>query len=114
LRGSFPLDEQTINEQVNPGYPGVYALGYLREKTFLIQSIGRSDTNINAQLKEHVGKYDRFKFSLSASPEDTFIKECELYHSFTGTKDKIPHPGKPQGSSRGCPLCSSLGSQTDT
>jgi hypothetical protein len=106
LRGSFPLNVQTINEKVNSGSAGVYSLGYLREKTFLIQHIGRSDTNVNAQLKEYVGKYDRFKFEYADSSEPAFRKECELYHAFGG---KIPHnenhPERSQGATWSCPRC---------
>src|SRR5208337_1464224 len=83
LRGSFPVDEGTINEEVGYGSPGVYALGYLRGKTFLIQHIGRSDTNVNARLKEYVGKYDRFKFDTSNTPQAAFTAECRLYHAFS-------------------------------
>src|SRR5208282_4020800 len=70
LRGSFPLNEQTINEEVIiPSSPGVFSLGRLREKTFLIQHIGRSDTDVHARLKEYIGKYDRFKFEYADSSE---------------------------------------------
>lgn len=113
LRGSFPLDEQTINEQVDSGSPGVYALGYRKGKSFIVQHIGRSDTNVNGQLKEHIGKYDRFKFDTSDSPQAAFIKECELYHSFGGPEGKLDnknHPD-PEGMAWSCPKCTVLDSQ---
>jgi hypothetical protein len=107
LRGSFPLNEQTINEEVIiPSSAGVYSLGRLREKTFLIQHIGRSDTDVQARLKEYIGKYDRFKFAYADSSEAAFIKECQLYHAFGG---KIPHnenhPERSQGATWSCPRC---------
>lgn len=119
LRGSFSLDEGTINEEVNSASPGVYALGYLREKTFIIQHIGRSDTNVNARLKEYIGKYDRFKFDISDSPQAAFTKECQLYHAFGGPQGRIPHnknhPERPQGSTWLCPfLCGAFDSQVST
>jgi hypothetical protein len=104
LRGPFPLNEQTINEEVDSGSPGVYALGYKKGKTFIIQHVGRSDTDVNAQLREHIGKYEQFKFDTSETPEAAFIKECELYHAFRGL-DGGNHPDRPQGAMWQCPKC---------
>jgi hypothetical protein len=114
LRGSFSLNEETIDEQVGEVLPGVYALGYLREKTFIIQHISRSDTDVHARLKEHIGKYDRFKFEYYESPEAAFFKECELYHEFRGPEGELDnkrHPEKPKGATRSCPRCNVIKSQ---
>lgn len=108
LHGSFSLNDQTINEEVDSGSAGVYALGYLRGKTFIIQHIGRSGTDVNARLKEYIGKYDRFKFDTSDSPHAAFTKECELYHAFGGPEGKIIHNKNhpdPAGMDWSCPLC---------
>jgi hypothetical protein len=114
LRGSFPLDEGTINEEVGYGSPGVYALGYMKGKTFIIQGIGRSDTDVHARLKEYIGEYDRFKFAYSDSPQAAFTKECQLYHTFGGPEGKLNnknHPERPQGSTWHCPQCNVFDSQ---
>lgn len=113
LRGSFPLDEQTINEQVDSGSPGVYALGRKGDKTFYVRFVGRSDIDVNAKLKEYIGKYDRFKFDTSEFPSNAFSKECQLYHTFGGPEGKLDnknHPD-PEGMAWSCPMCSVLNSQ---
>jgi DNA-directed RNA polymerase subunit RPC12/RpoP len=110
LHGSFQLSEQTINEEVDYGSPGVYALGHKNGETFIIDLIGRSDTNLNAQLKKHIGKYDRFKFETTEIPSYAFIKECELYHSLLDPGNRIIHPD-PGGMPWSCPKCDAFNSQ---
>ena len=109
LHGSFPLKDDIINEKVGHGSPGVYALGYRRGETFIIQHVGRSDTDVHARLKEYIGKYDRFKFDTLESPTAAFAKECELYHDFDGPSGKIAHnkthPERSEGATWNCPRC---------
>jgi len=106
LQGPFPLDEQAINEEVGTGSPGVYALGHTPGKTFFVKYFGRSDSDINAKLKEHIGKYDSFKFAYFDSPEAAFTKECELYHAFRGPEGRLDnktHPERTAGTTWLCP-----------
>ncbi|MGP8069006.1 MAG: zinc-ribbon domain-containing protein [Candidatus Bathyarchaeia archaeon] len=108
LRGSFLLDELTINKEVSNVSPGVYLLGRKEGKTFYVRSVGRADVDVNAQLKEHIGGYVRFKFEYANSPEDAFRKECELYHDFRGPEGKLDnknHPERPQGVAWLCSKC---------
>jgi len=84
LRGSFPLDEGTIDKEVSNVSAGVYVLGLKKGKTFYVQFMSRTDVDVKARLKEYIGRYDRFKFEYSKSPEYAFRKECELYHDFRG------------------------------
>jgi hypothetical protein len=90
----------------------------LREKTFLIQHIGRSDIDVHQKLIEYTSKYDRFKYEYADSSEAAFIKECQLYHDFGGPEGKIPHnknhPEKNEGSMWLCPKCSVYDSQNAT
>jgi hypothetical protein len=114
LRGPFLLNEQTVNEEVGYGSPGAYALGNKRGKTFIVRRFGRSDTDINARLKEYIGKYDSFKFEYLDSPEAAFTKECELYHAFRGPEgrlDNTNHPDRSQGTMWQCPKCNVFGSE---
>ncbi len=96
LRGSFPLDEGTINEEVGSGSAGVYALGRKQNKTFHVRYFGRSDSDLNAQLKKHIGQYDSFKFEYFDSPEAAFTKQCELYHAFAAPEGKIDRQKSPR------------------
>lgn len=108
LRGSFPLDERTIDKEVSNVSPGVYVLGRKEGKTFYVRNVGRADADVKAQLKEHVGGYDRFKFEYANSPEDAFRKECDLYHNFRGPEGKLDnknHPERPQGAVWRCTKC---------
>jgi hypothetical protein len=109
LRGSFPLDAETIDDQVAQVSPGVYALGTKEGNIFHVHYVGRSDIDVRAELKEHVGKYDRFKFDYTDqySPDAAFLKECQLYHDFGGPEGKLDnqrHPDRPSDAVS-CPIC---------
>lgn len=113
LRGPLLLNEETVNEEVGYGSPGVYALGRKPGKTFFVRYFGRSDSDINAKLKQHIGKYDQFKFEYFNSPEAAFTKECELYHAFSGPEGRLDnktHPERPQGATWQCPKCDTFSS----
>ena len=108
LRGSFPLDEPTINKEVSNVSPGVYLLGRKEGKTFYVRYVGRADADVRAQLRDHIGGYVRFKFDYANSPEDAFRKECDLYHNFRGPEGKLDnknHPERPQGATWLCTKC---------
>jgi len=109
LKGSFSLDAETIDDQVTKVSPGVFALGTKEGKTFHVHYVGRSDADVNAELKEHVGEYDRFKFDYTDpySSEAAFVKECQLYHDFGGPDGKVDnqhHPERPSDNVF-CPKC---------
>lgn len=116
MKGSFPLDERTIDEQLVEVSPGAYTLGSKRDSIYYVRFVGRSDTDVKAQLKTHIGQYDRFKYGYSSSPEGAFDKECELYHAFHGPEGKLDnknHPESPDGSEGSCSECS-IGPLQDT
>jgi hypothetical protein len=114
LRGSFELDEKTLNQEVAKISPGTFTLGYKKDGTYYVKFVGRSDTDVRAQLKQYIGQYDRFKFGFFNSPQAAFDKECELYHALGGSEGKIDnknHPETLQGATRSCPRCSVGNSQ---
>ncbi len=114
LRGSFPLDELTINKEVSNVSPGVFVLGRKEGKTFYVRTVGRADVDVRTRLKEHIGRYDRFKFEYANSPEDAFRKECDLYHDFRGPEGKLDnenHPERPQGVAWLCTKCNKFSPQ---
>lgn len=80
--GSYALDESTIDAKVTKVSPAAYALGVEKGGGFYVELVGRSDADIRPVLKEHIGKYSRFKFEYFDTPEAAFIRECELYHRF--------------------------------
>jgi hypothetical protein len=107
LSGPFNLSNTGIDGAILRKSPGAYALGYTRENTFYLGYVGRSDDDVNARLKCHVGlKYPQFKFGYYPSALAAFLKECELYHAFgpAGLDNKV-HPCRPNNTNWKCPHC---------
>jgi hypothetical protein len=70
MSGSYPLDEETIDEAVSRTSPGNYALGYLDGTTFMVFYVGRSDADVRRRLHEWVGapsRYERYAPSTRAA-----------------------------------------------
>lgn len=104
LRGSYPLTSTEIDNNITKTSPGAYALGYTRGDKFHIEYVGRSDSDVNARLKDHVGSYKRFKFEYYGSAKAAFEKECRLYHDFEPDDNDV-HPARPAGRNWKCPVC---------
>ena|SRR3989344_5662622 len=109
LKGSFPLTTDSIDENVTRTSPGTYVLGHNNDNTFIVEYVGRSDSDVNTRLKQWVDKnYSRFKFDYFDSLKAAFEKECNIYHDFGGPSGKLDndkHPQRPEGSSWQCPRC---------
>jgi hypothetical protein len=109
-RHVFELDTETIDRVVTQTSPGAYVLtrkGY-DGKTFRINYVGRSDSDLNARLKAHAsaGKYSHFKCGYNSSPMAAFHKECALFHDWGELSlDNGAHPARPKGSSWTCKSC---------
>ena len=109
LRGPFALTATEVDRQVTSTSAGAYALDRSgRSGKFYVYYVGRSDVDINARLKAHVGNYTRFMFEYRSSPKAAFEQECRLYHDFKPS-DNQAHPARPAGSSWKCPRCSLFG-----
>ena len=104
LRGSFPLTENGIDSNVTRTSPGAYALGRVEDGTFYVSRVGRSDSNVNSRLHDHISDYPRFKYEYYSSAKTAFEKECRLYHDFKPPANKV-HPARPQGSNWKCSAC---------
>lgn len=109
MKGAFPLTLAKINENVTETRAGNYALGYVDDDNiFRVKYVGRSDSDVAARLKQHVGeKYTRFKYSYAPSPKAAFEKECRNYHDFGESRllDNNIHPDRPKGANWKCPCC---------
>ena len=105
LNGEYALTESGVDTNVTRTSAGAYALGRTEDKTFLISYVGRSDDDVNARLKQHVGDYAKFKYGYFSSAKSAFEKECNLYHDFDPPDNKI-HPDRPNNSNWSCPRCS--------
>lgn len=110
MQGPYVLSSAKINEVVTKTLPGNYALGYTKDNgTFIVQYVGRSDTNLNQELRSKLGNsYKKFKYSYATSPKAAFEKECQNYHDF-GASEKLSnryHPDRPDDTNWKCPVCS--------
>jgi hypothetical protein len=106
LSTSHSLDLETIATVVSRKSPGAFALGRAEGNTFYIRYVGRSDDDVAAALRGHVGNYLSFKFAYLGSPRAAFEKECQLYHDFGEAKlNNRFHPLRPSASNWHCPRC---------
>ncbi len=109
MNGSYKLDSTTVNKTITKISAGNYALGYIKDKTFYVKYVGRSDSDLKARLLNHVssGKYNMFKYSYTTSLKAAFEKECQNFHDFGETKklDNDIHPDRPNRSGWECPIC---------
>ena len=74
MQGAYDLTNIKINELITESSDGNYALGIINQKTnkFVVKYVGRSGTDLNARLKQHVGHYPKFKFSYASSAKAAF------------------------------------------
>ena len=112
MKGPYLLTEKNIDENVSESI-GNYALGYTYTndngvKKFHVQYVGRSDTNLNQRLKDHLEEgFAKFMFFHSKDVKTAYYEECDNYHVFNPEFNEI-HPRKPDGQgSLKCPVCKS-------
>lgn len=111
MDGPFVLTQEVIDDIIPEGLPGNYAYGYIDEtdNSFVVQYVGRSDTNLKERICHGIGQYEWFKASIANSAQDAFYKECRNYHDFGGEEgflDNKIHPAKPERGLGFCPICS--------
>lgn len=109
LQGPFSHNNETIDETVKHTAPGNYALGATNAGgTFIVKYVGRSDVDLNQELKVRLDKgHPQFKAAYASSAKEAFEKECSNFHDFGGTKslENEIHPAKPKNSNWRCPYC---------
>lgn len=106
---SRPLTDDEIDAGVTRTAPGAYALGHRKDGSFIVEYVGRADSDVGGRLKDHIGDYKRFKFGYCGSPKAAFEKECSLWHDFGGPDGRLDnevHPARPRGTTWTCPRCS--------
>jgi hypothetical protein len=110
LYGPFELKSSTIDKKVPKGIVGNFLLGESNHENngFSVLSIGRSDIDLNEELKKYVGDYKHFQFSYAFSKYDAFYLECTHYHIFKELAEDVKereHPEVPEGCNWFCPVC---------
>ncbi len=105
LRGPYPLTISQIGQAVNGSRAGVFALGSLDlDGNFVADTYGRSDSHVQARLWSHVGTRSHFMVGTCGSPEEAYLRECEMYHCVASPAPNS-HPHAPAGSHGICPIC---------
>ena len=109
MSGPFPFSNLGINNAVKRNKIGNYALGSANQDgTLRVGYEGRSDNDLNAELKQRLQthNYSSFKASYAISPKAAYEKECKNYHDFGVNKSLSNdiHPAKPDLNYR-CPIC---------
>ena len=109
MDGSYPLDDEAIDERVSRTSPGYYALGYMdgpggvgsRRRGYLPQGAAPALDRVGIGVDS---SYTRFAYSYAASAEAAFEKECRNYHDFGASHalDNQVHPVPTSGSSGDC------------
>lgn len=110
MEAVYPLNETTIDRLIPPNTIGNYVLGYQIGKTIQVKYVGRSDTDLNRRLKEHLtdDPYDAFMFNVQSTPEEAYIEECWNWHGCDGPQGRLDnqiHPDKPESCTKNCPVC---------
>jgi hypothetical protein len=106
LYGPYPLRQETIKELVIFACPGTYVLGDTDVEGFHPRSVGRSDFDVAARIRDFVGFYSEFKFAYCDTARAAFESECRLYHQFVQSLDSALHPSRLALSNWRCPDCS--------
>jgi hypothetical protein len=65
--GSYPLDDESIDNLITRTSPGNYALGYMDGDEFSVFYIGRADSDLRRRLHEWVGTPSRDQRYASAA-----------------------------------------------
>jgi len=109
--GPYAFTKEGVKKIPAKKSPGNYALGYLRDGDFFPKYVGRSDTDLLAEVQkrlEWAGKYSHFKCDYASSVKAAFEKECNNYHDFERQLDNERHPDRPDGTDYQCPRCDAL------
>ncbi|MBU1045144.1 MAG: hypothetical protein KJ915_12190 [Candidatus Omnitrophica bacterium] len=109
MDGPYLLIPDKIDEVVPFRTPGAFALGYISDVDFVVIYIGRSDVNLNNELKDWVFRKSDclfFKYSVTKNAQEAFQKECTAYHDFGGINLKSEkHPERMAEMDWRCPVC---------
>lgn len=106
MKGPYSLSASKVDEVVTRKSPGAYELSNDGKAR---RYVGRSDTDVAARIKSHVGSYRYFWWEYARSPKAAFEAECTHWHRHGGAQGKLHnknHPARPAGSGWKCPVCS--------
>lgn len=103
----YSLTETEVDRVIAKAKIGAYVLGTAADSGGIyVKYVGRSDSDLNARLKQHVGansEYTHFQCVYGTTALEAFNTECKLYHDYPNKNNKI-HPDKPKGQTPDCPV----------
>ena len=95
MKGSYLLMDSIVDIFVpSTIHYGVYVITN-SQNTILY--VGRSDTNLQRRIKEHIGEkidYNKFYYEEASSKKEAYEKECYLWHQYY-PRDNDIHPDYP-------------------
>lgn len=101
MEGAYPINTKSVDANVRKGAIGNYALGIVGQGQFVVKYVGRSDTDLNERIKDHIGEpYTYFMFSYAENVAQAYQKECVNYHDYVDPGYRLDneiHPDKPKG-----------------
>ena len=104
LRDPDTLTKDKVDSAIKHKTAGFYVLGTLGDnKVMKVSYVGRSDDDLAAKLKRHVGNYSAFAYATAESPILAYHGECRLYHALKPSKNVL-HPRK-LAAEWACPVC---------
>jgi hypothetical protein len=104
LNGPYPLCMRQLGALVTRRAPGAYVLSASVGGEIGARCVERSDDDVTARLRKHIGLYSHFAWAYASSPAHAYEMECEMYHAWR-PPDNNKHPEKPEGADWMCPLC---------
>lgn len=105
MNGAYDFDSDTIKDKVEEEEIGNYALGYVKDNSFYVKYVGRSDNDLQKELIARLEKnHSKFKFSYASSDSEAYKKECQNYHDFKPEENEI-HPASTAGKNLICHIC---------
>jgi len=103
----YRLTREAVASRVPSEGSGVFVLYFNRAQE---ARVGRADRDPRAALLPFVGEYGFFWFESVLGVEETYRRECQLFHHFGGERgqlDVIDHPIPPAGLAE--PACGECG-----
>ena len=108
MNGPYPLTKEEIDKRITKISACNYAYGHTNDKgSFVVEYVGRADSDLNDRIKHGIGQYKEFKYSYAQSAKEAYEKECKNFHDFGEDKklDNKYHPDKPDNKDYSCPVC---------
>lgn len=105
LNDPVALTQDAIDGAIAPKTPGAYVLGTMNANHVMsVSFVGRSDDDLAAKLKRHIGNYPAFAHVTATSAAEAYQMECRLYHELRPSRN-VMHPVRPARTDGACPVC---------